>query len=53
MWNERNADTNTENGEIEGKDFEWVELPDFNDPTKTNRYKKYKDVGGRIGNSNN
>lgn len=53
MWNERNADSNTENGETEGKDFEWVDLPNFDNPTKMDRYKKYKDVGGRIGNSNN
>lgn len=50
MWNERNTNSNTEsNGEVEGKDFEWVELPDFNHPSKTNRFKKYKDVGDRIG----
>lgn len=49
MWNERNTNSNTEsNGEVEGKDFEWVDLPDFNDPAKTNRFKKYKDVGERI-----
>jgi hypothetical protein len=44
MWKERNKeDTEDENGE-----FEWVELPDWNDPTKTIRMKKYADVGGFV-----
>lgn len=48
MWHERN-----QTDDKEDEDFEWVELPDFNDPSKTNRFKKYKDAGVRIGNSNN
>lgn len=44
MWKERNReDDSDENGE-----FEWVELPDWNDPTKTIRMKKYADVGGFV-----
>lgn len=44
MWKERNKeDTEDENGE-----FEWVELPDWNDPTKTIRMKKYADVGSFV-----
>jgi len=45
MWNERNKeDTEDEHGE-----FEWVELPDWDDPTKTNRIKKYNNVDSFIG----
>lgn len=44
MWKERNKeDSADENGE-----FEWVELPDWNDPTKTTRMKKYADVGSFV-----
>ena len=32
----------------DGEDFEWVELPSFDDPTKTIRYKKYYDIAGQI-----
>ena len=46
MLNERNLASNSD---ANGDDFEWVDLPDFNDPTKTNRFKKYRDVGGKIG----
>lgn len=42
VWNERNKD------EDESGEFEWVELPDWDDPTKTNRVKKYKDIQGLI-----
>ncbi len=31
-----------------GENFEWVELPSFDDPTKTIKYKKYYDIGGKI-----
>lgn len=31
-----------------GENYEWVELPSFDDPTKTIRYKKYYDIGGKI-----
>jgi len=44
MWKERNKeDTEDENGE-----FEWIELPDWNDPSKTIKMKKYADVGSFI-----
>lgn len=41
--NERNKTTD-ENGEVEGEDYEWVELPSWDDPTKMERYKKYSDI---------
>lgn len=44
MWQERNIDDD----EDENGDFEWVELPDWNDPSKTIRIKKYADVGSFI-----
>ena len=45
MWNERNReDTEDENGE-----FEWIELPDWDNPGKMNRIKKYSDVGSFMG----
>ena len=44
MWQERNRDDD----EDENGDFEWVELPDWNDPSKTIRMKKYDDVGSFI-----
>lgn len=31
-----------------GESYEWVELPSFDDPGKTIRYKKYYDIGGKI-----
>lgn len=40
---ERNK-TKDENGEVEGEDYEWVELPSFDDPSKTVKYKKYSDI---------
>lgn len=43
MWRERNRET--DRTDENGDEFEWVELPDWNDPTKMNRIKKYKDVG--------
>lgn len=43
LWNERNRDDKS--GEDERGEFEWVELPDWDDPSKTNRMKKYKDIG--------
>ncbi len=45
MWNERNRkDSDDEDGE-----YEWVELPDWDDPSKMNRMKIYNDVGSFIG----
>lgn len=44
MWRERNKeDAEDENGE-----FEWIEMPDWNDPSKTVRMKKYSDVGSFV-----
>lgn len=43
MWRDRNREADS-NGE-----FEWIELPDWDDPTKTKRVKKYKDVGHFFG----
>lgn len=43
VMNERNKITD-ENGEVEGEDYEWVELPSFDDPTKLIKYKKYSDI---------
>lgn len=37
--------TKDENGEVEGRDYEWVELPSFDDPTQMIRMKKYDDIG--------
>lgn len=37
-----------EDGDVEGVDYEWVELPSFDDPTKTVRMKKYQDIGGKV-----
>ena len=39
---ERNKITD-EDGKVEGRDYEWVELPSFDDPSKTIRIKKYND----------
>lgn len=48
MWKERNRELeNTDDG---GEDFEWVELPDWDNPTKINRIKKYKDISNFIPN---
>ncbi len=43
MWDERNKEEKT--GEDDGGEYEWIELPDWDDPSKTNRVKKYKDIG--------
>ncbi|MGL4519309.1 MAG: hypothetical protein ACRCUJ_06450 [Phocaeicola sp.] len=43
VMSERNK-RKDENGEIEGKDYEWVELPSFDDPSKTIRMKRYNDI---------
>lgn len=40
--------TTHEEGEDEGGDYEWVELPSFDDPGKTIRIKKYKDIAGKV-----
>lgn len=47
VMRERNKTTD-ENGEVEGTDYEWVELPSFDDPSKTIRMKKYKDIDGKV-----
>ena len=33
---------------VEGVDYEWVELPSFDDPTQTIRMKKFHDVGNKV-----
>lgn len=47
VMKERNRSTD-EDGQVEGEDYEWVELPSFDDPSKTIRMKKYKDINGKI-----
>lgn len=37
----------------DGGDYEWVELPSFDDPTKTIRYKKYYDIAGKVNTKEN
>lgn len=40
-WMERNRELK---GEEQSDDFEWIELPDFDNPGKSIRVKKYKDL---------
>lgn len=40
--------TTDEDGNVEGQDYEWVELPSFDDPSKTVRIKKYNDIVGKV-----
>ncbi|WP_303188090.1 hypothetical protein [Bacteroides finegoldii] len=47
MMRERNK-TPDKDGEIEGRDFEWVELPSFDNPNEKVRMKKYHDIGGKV-----
>lgn len=47
VMKERNKSTD-EDGQVEGEDYEWVELPSFDDPSKTIRMKKYKDIDGKV-----
>lgn len=42
MWTERNRESNVDD---DGQEFEWVELPDWDNPRKLNKLKKYKDIG--------
>lgn len=42
IMKERNAMVDDDG--IEGVDYEWVELPSFDDPSKTIRMKKFTDV---------
>ncbi|AVM53314.1 hypothetical protein C4H11_10570 [Bacteroides zoogleoformans] len=37
-----------EKGSDEDGDYEWVELPSFDNPNEMIRYKKYRDVGDKI-----
>lgn len=46
MMRERNKGTD-ESGEVEGIDYEWIELPSFDEPGKTVRMKKYLDIKGK------
>ncbi|WP_294591638.1 hypothetical protein [uncultured Bacteroides sp.] len=43
IMRERNRDTD-EDG-TEGIDYEWVELPSFDDPSQMVRMKRYYDIG--------
>lgn len=46
IMRKRNA-TSDEDG-VEGVDYEWVELPSFDDPSKTIRMKRFYDIEGKI-----
>lgn len=48
IMRERNRDTD-EDG-TEGIDYEWVELPSFDDPSQMVRMKRYYDIGEKHGN---
>lgn len=37
-----------EKGTDEDGDYEWVELPSFDNPNEMIRYKKYRDLGDKI-----
>lgn len=47
VMRQRNKTTD-EDGNVEGRDYEWVELPSFDDPSKTVRIKKYNDIAGKV-----
>ena len=47
VMRERNK-TADKDGEVEGKDYEWVELPNFDNPDEKIRMKKYNDIGGKV-----
>lgn len=38
-----------EKGTDEDGDYEWVELPSFDNPNEMIRYKKHRDLGDKIG----
>ncbi|WP_307996622.1 hypothetical protein [uncultured Bacteroides sp.] len=40
--------TTDEDGEVEGRDYEWVELPNFDNPDEKIRMKKYNDIGEKV-----
>ena len=40
---ERNKTTD-EDGEVEGRDYEWIELPSFDNPNEKIRMKRYYDM---------
>jgi len=44
IMRKRNATSNED--EAEGVGYEWVELPSFDDPSKTIRMKRYYDIEG-------
>lgn len=46
ITNERNKAMRNEDSE--DSDYEWVELPSFDDPSKTIRMKKYHDIGSKV-----
>lgn len=43
MWKDRNR--KDDNGDDDHGEFEWIELPSWDDPSKTVKVKKYDDVG--------
>ena len=47
VMRERNKITD-EDGKVEGRDYEWVELPSFDNPNEKVRMKKYHDIGGKV-----
>ena len=48
IYIQREKERSMNSGSDDNGDYEWVELPSFDDPGKTIRYKKYYDVGGAI-----
>ena len=44
---ERNKTTD-EDGEVEGRDYEWIELPSFDNPNEKIRMKRYYDINGKV-----
>lgn len=33
---------------VEGIDYEWIELPSFDDPTKKIKMKRFHDIEGKV-----
>lgn len=47
VMRERNKTTD-EDGEVEGRDYEWIELPSFDNPNEKIRMKRYYDINGKV-----
>ena len=47
VMSERNKTTD-EDGEVEGRDYEWIELPSFDNPNEKIRMKRYYDINGKV-----